>query len=57
MKDKRQGWGILAAMYLLFIPFIAIAVISEQAGNPALTAMSVNPIANSADYPGGNMEG
>ncbi|MDR3443477.1 MAG: potassium-transporting ATPase subunit KdpA [Legionella sp.] len=57
VKDKRQGWGILAAMYLMFIPFIAVAVISEQAGNPALTAIGVTPIANSADYPGGNMEG
>ncbi len=57
VKDKRQGWGILAAMYLLFIPFIAVAVLSEQAGNPALTAMGVNPTANSHDYPGGNMEG
>lgn len=57
VKDKRQGWGILASMYLLFIPFIAVAVISEQMGNPALTAMGVNPIANPVDYPGGNMEG
>lgn len=57
VNDKRQGWAILAAMYLLFIPFIAVAVISEQAGNPALTAMGVNPAATSNDYPGGNMEG
>lgn len=57
VNDKRQGWSILAAMYLLFIPFITVAVISEQVGNPALTAMGVNPTANPADYPGGNMEG
>jgi K+-transporting ATPase ATPase A chain len=56
VKDRRQGWSILAAMYLLFIPFIALAVISEQMGNPVLSTMGVNPIA-SPDYPGGNMEG
>ncbi|MGX6643209.1 potassium-transporting ATPase subunit KdpA [Legionella pneumophila] len=57
VNDKRQGWAILTAMYLLFIPFIAVAVFSEQAGNPAVTAMGVNPTASSNDYPGGNMEG
>lgn len=57
VKDKRQGWAILAAMYLLFIPFITLAVFSEQKGNPALAAMHINATANSNDYPGGNMEG
>lgn len=57
VKDKRQGWAILTAMYLLFIPFIAVAVFSEQVGNPAITAMGVNPTASANDYPGGNMEG
>lgn len=57
IKDKRQGWSILTAMYLLFIPFIALALLAEQAGNPALSALGIKSelIANS--YPGGNMEG
>ena len=24
VNDKRQGWAIFAAMYLIFIPFIAV---------------------------------
>jgi K+-transporting ATPase ATPase A chain len=57
VNDKRQGWGLLVAMYLLMTPFIAVAVISEQMGNPALTAIGVSPIAHSDFYPGGSMEG
>ena len=57
VNDKRQGWALLAAMMIIFIPFIVVAVGAEQAGNPAFTQMGVEqtPIYNS--YPGGNMEG
>ncbi|WP_419419405.1 potassium-transporting ATPase subunit KdpA [Legionella sp. D16C41] len=57
VKDTRQGWAILTAMYLLIIPFIALGVVAEHKGNPALTAMGVNPTAIPFAYPGGNMEG
>lgn len=48
VKDRRQGWAILAAMIILFVPFVIMAVAVEQHGNPALTQMGIS---------GGNMEG
>jgi len=36
--DTRQGWAILAAMTLMFVGALAVCVIQEQKGNPALTA-------------------
>ncbi|WLD14624.1 potassium-transporting ATPase subunit KdpA [Planctellipticum variicoloris] len=48
--DKRQGWAILAAMLLIFVPLTLGCVLAEQAGNPRLTALGVDPGA-------GNMEG
>jgi K+-transporting ATPase ATPase A chain len=47
--DLRQGWAILAAMTVIFVGLLALAVGSEQAGNPILEKAGV-----SAD---GNMEG
>lgn len=57
VNDKKQGWAILVAMSLIFIPSIFIDVSAEQHGNVALTAMGVDPVAQSDWYPGGNMEG
>ncbi len=57
VKDKRQGFALLLTMFLLFIPFMLVGLISEQAGNPALTRMNIDPVAESSHYPGGNMEG
>ncbi len=34
--DTRQGWALLAAMTVVFVGFLAVCVLSEQAGNPAL---------------------
>ncbi len=48
--DKRQGWALLAAMLVIFIPLLIICYSAEQAGNPLLTAIGVDPS-------GGNMEG
>ena len=48
--DKRQGWALLAAMLIIFIPFLIICYSGEQAGNPHLTALGIDPAA-------GNMEG
>ncbi len=50
VKDKRQGWALLAAMFVIFIPLLLICYSAEQAGNPLLTAIGV-------DGSGGNMEG
>ena len=52
----RQGLAIGAAMGILLVSFTFISIYSEQAGNPALTAVGVNQ-ANTATQAGGNMEG
>ncbi|MFN8602607.1 MAG: potassium-transporting ATPase subunit KdpA [Candidatus Binatia bacterium] len=54
--DTRQGWAILAAMTLLFVPLLMLCLQQEQAGNPRLTALGADQVA-SAVQPGGNMEG
>ena len=54
--DTRQGWAVLAAMLLLFVPLLGLAEYSEQAGNPLLAQLGVDQSA-SALQPGGNMEG
>ena len=48
--DQRQGWAILAVMGLLFFAGVTLAYWAEAHGNPALTALGVDPA-------GGNMEG
>jgi K+-transporting ATPase ATPase A chain len=48
--DKRQGWAVFAAMFLLFAIGAAIAYGAEAGGNPLLTALGVDPSQ-------GNMEG
>ena len=54
--DTRQGWAVLAAMLLLFVPLLGLAEYAEQAGNPLLTHLGVDQTA-SLTQPGGNMEG
>jgi K+-transporting ATPase ATPase A chain len=56
VNDTRQGWAVLAAMYAIFIPLLALCVWSEQKGNPAFDAMGIDQVA-SASHSGGNMEG
>ena len=56
VQDKRQGWTLLAAMLIIFIPCLWICVQAEQSGNPLLTKMGIDQSAN-ALQPGGNMEG
>ena len=54
--DTRQGWAVLAAMLILFVPLYALCNHSEQIGNPRLSALGVDQAA-SALQSGGNMEG
>jgi len=54
--DTRQGWAILAAMLLIFVPLLILCLWSEQAGTPALSALGVDQ-APGEQQPGGNMEG
>jgi K+-transporting ATPase ATPase A chain len=54
--DTRQGWAMLAAMLVIFVPLALGSYAAEQAGNPRLDSALVDQQA-SADAPGGNMEG
>jgi K+-transporting ATPase ATPase A chain len=48
--DTRQGWALMAAMTILFVGFLAVCVLAEQAGNPLLAKAGI-------EQPPGNMEG
>jgi K+-transporting ATPase ATPase A chain len=54
--DRRQGWALLAAMLIIFVPLLLACTAAEQAGNPALTGLGVDQTA-SAVQAGGNIEG
>jgi len=54
--DTRQGWAVLAAMLVIFVPLTIAGYAAEQGGNPLLAAAGVDQIA-SATQSGGNMEG
>ena len=54
--DTRQGWAVLAAMLVIFIPLTFGGYLAEQAGNPRLDSADVDQQA-SAVQAGGNMEG
>jgi K+-transporting ATPase ATPase A chain len=48
--DRRQGWALLAAMLVVFVPVLGLTVWAEHQPNPALAALGV-------DQAAGNMEG
>ncbi|MDR3388458.1 MAG: potassium-transporting ATPase subunit KdpA [Rudaea sp.] len=54
--DRRQGWALLVAMLVIFVPLLLACTAAEQAGNPALTGLGADQTA-SAVQAGGNMEG
>ena len=54
--DTRQGWAVLIAMLVIFVPLTIGGIAAEQAGNPHLAALGVDD-ASSALQAGGNMEG
>jgi K+-transporting ATPase ATPase A chain len=54
--DKRQGWALLAAMFIIFIPLLILCYSSEQAGNPLLTSAGIDQTSSNLQT-GGNMEG
>ena len=56
LRDTRQGWALLAAMTILFVPLLASVYVSEGAGNPVLTGLGADQVATAIN-PGGNMEG
>ncbi len=54
--DTRQGWVLLAAMLILFVPLVVTAYHFEQRGNPLIAARGIDQRAGPAQA-GGNMEG
>ena len=54
--DRRQGWALMAAMTVIFIPLMLLCVQAEQSGNPVFDKMGVSQTAGPLQ-PGGNMEG
>jgi potassium-transporting ATPase potassium-binding subunit len=56
VKDTRQGWALLAAMLVIFVPLVVADIAAEQAGNPRLEALGLDTSASDSQA-GGNMEG
>jgi K+-transporting ATPase ATPase A chain len=54
--DTRQGWAVLAAMIILFVPLVTLAYRAEQSGNPLIAQQGIDQ-AQSLAQSGGNMEG
>ena len=54
--DPRQGWALLAAMTLIFVPLLVLCLGAEQSGNPRLEALGADTAATALQA-GGNMEG
>jgi potassium-transporting ATPase potassium-binding subunit len=48
--DTRQGWVLLTAMFVIFVPLVFLDYYFEQQGNPHFDVMQI-------DKSGGNMEG
>lgn len=56
VKDKRQGWAILIAMLIIFIPCLWGCIQVEQKGNVLFKNLGIDQRANILQA-GGNMEG
>jgi K+-transporting ATPase ATPase A chain len=54
--DTRQGWVILTAMLILFVPLAILGFHSEQHGNPLIAKQGIDQAASTLQA-GGNMEG
>ncbi len=56
VKDRRQGWAVLAAMTVIFVAALSVTTWAEAKGNPGLKALPLNQVVSSQQG-GGNMEG
>jgi potassium-transporting ATPase potassium-binding subunit len=56
VKDTRQGWTVLGAMFVVFLPLLWLCLSQEQAANHAFDALHVDQVAGALQA-GGNMEG
>jgi potassium-transporting ATPase potassium-binding subunit len=56
-KDRKQGWAVFAAMFLLWASSALIAQAFETNGNPELDALGANQDTSAQLAGGGNYEG
>jgi len=56
VASRRHGVILLIVMTILVVPFLALTVQQEQAGNQALVSLDIDQIASNMQA-GGNMEG
>jgi K+-transporting ATPase ATPase A chain len=56
VNDTRQGWAVMIAMLVIFVPLTFGVYVAEQTGNPVLAAAGADT-AISDTQSGGNMEG
>ena len=56
IKDKRQGYAVVAIMAIIWLAFVSVAVFAEVDGNPKLDDRGVTQTVT-ATSPGGNAEG
>ncbi|MDB5337176.1 MAG: potassium-transporting ATPase, subunit [Planctomycetaceae bacterium] len=56
IKDRRQGWALLAAMTIPFAFLLICCYWAEQQPNPQWSSLGIEATAN-AEHSGGNMEG
>lgn len=56
VNDKRQGWALLIAMLIIFIPCLWGCIHFEQKGNPLFKGQGIDQN-YSTSQAGGNMEG
>ena len=56
IKDKRQGYAVVAIMAIIWLAFVSVAVFAEVDGNPKLDDRGVTQTVTSTS-PGGNAEG
>jgi K+-transporting ATPase ATPase A chain len=56
-KDRRQGWAVFAALFLLWAASAVIAQAFETDGNPELDALGANQDTSAQLAGGGNYEG
>jgi potassium-transporting ATPase potassium-binding subunit len=57
VKDTKQGWVLLAAMYILFLAGVVICYHFECQGNPNIVAQGIETSTKTLGDLGGNMEG
>jgi K+-transporting ATPase ATPase A chain len=56
VKDRRQGWAVLAAMTVIFVMALSVTTWAEAKGNAGLKGLPVDQVAT-LQQGGGNMEG